>query len=1096
MPLAAAWQDGGDSARDVMRSATGAATLRRVTSADDPVGWLGSTIDDRFVVEELVGEGGFGLVYRGKHLGLAEPVGIKVLKLPSKLTEKEQETFLEEFRKEARLLHKLSRKTAGIVQALDLGAATSPKGVWTPYMVMEWLDGTTLEEQILHGIDEDLPCPTLEEAVALLTPVAESLAVAHSERVAHLDIKPANIFLLRDGGIKLLDFGIAKALTASDTVTQALTRSGTLPPFTPAYGAPEQFNPRHGKTGPWTDVFALALVLIEVCSRDMALQGETPIQLYVASANEQHRPSLVEHGVRVSQQVEDVFRRAVEVDPRRRFPTADAMWNALRRATEIASISAGVTARVSVVPSRGSEASELAETARPTSTTPRAGMSRLCTVLFCELDGGAATEHLAAEQLSELLERSLTAVQDAITDLGGTVERRLGDELMAYFGLYDDSATAAERAVHAALRCEVALAELSDRFRLSDALRPSSRVAITTGRVVVSPQQHTGTFTLSASGAPLKLGARLKRDADDGDVIVDRDTFRQVSGLFDAEARRPRSSRRGTASVCYRIKGMASSRHALDVQSARAFHGVATRFVGRMAEMESLVNAAGLASEDRHARLVTLIGAPGIGRSRILAELAEQLVRRDWILFTASCSAVHQRASYALAAALLRSRFHIHDDDGREVVAAKLRRGLRVMSGRGSRDSEHGILDFVTGRVLDIVDEDEIVEQLMRLLGLRDEQDDAPAYQDETSAAKHRVAAAFAGMLAPARGPVAILCDDVHWADESSLSLLVDICARITETPVFVVVGARPELLDRFPLWGEGESYHQRLQLAPLGRRYLEEMTRDRLQRISSLSGERVRRIAEHAEGNPLTLVETLHLLIDTGTIETTGDSWVLHDDRYGELELPPTVQGVVQARLDRLDESARLALANAALIGATFWDGLLADLLEMEAPALDDQLEALRDRSLVRARAASTFPDQREYVFAESSTQRVAYEMLNREERRRLHSLVARWLEQRSPSGAGAARIASHFEQAAALPEALASYRSAAAHAASLGQNAEALDCYEKAFRIDEGDVADEVGGDYAVRQAAQRVGEALLARLQPLLRTRTGHRHLHGRL
>src|SRR5689334_12391727 len=125
--------------------------------ASDPFGWVGSVIDGQFAVEALAGEGAFGVVYRGRHLGFDAPVAIKCLKIPTGLSSEQQDEFLAKFRAEARLLHQLSRRTMGIVQALDIGAAAAPKGPWTPYIVMEWLEGETLEQDLKRRSAEKLP---------------------------------------------------------------------------------------------------------------------------------------------------------------------------------------------------------------------------------------------------------------------------------------------------------------------------------------------------------------------------------------------------------------------------------------------------------------------------------------------------------------------------------------------------------------------------------------------------------------------------------------------------------------------------------------------------------------------------------------------------------------------------------------------------------------------------------------------------------------------------------------------------------------------------------------------------------------------------
>ncbi len=312
----------------------------------DPFGWVGETIADKYTVESVVGEGGFGVVYRAKHKGLAELVAIKCLKVPEGVSADQKKAFLETFLAEGRILHQISRATADVVQALDVGEATSPDGTWTPYMVLEWVDGASLADLIEDRIDTGKGGYSLAEAVKLLTPAARALAVAHQQGVAHRDIKPTNLLLAVVGGrstLKIVDFGIAKALAGPqmaalrrrDSAHSHSDFATTTPdgddvdPFTPRYGAPEQFSKKYGTTGPWTDVFALALVLVETCIAAHALEGDEPGQYYVASADLLHRPTPRAKGVTTTDDVEQVLLRALAVDPKRRYQNAGEFWDAL-----------------------------------------------------------------------------------------------------------------------------------------------------------------------------------------------------------------------------------------------------------------------------------------------------------------------------------------------------------------------------------------------------------------------------------------------------------------------------------------------------------------------------------------------------------------------------------------------------------------------------------------------------------------------------------------------------------------------------------------------------------------------------------------------
>ncbi len=297
---------------------------------EDPFGWVGHVLDDKYRIDSVVGEGGFGVVYRAHHLGFEQAVAVKCLKLNKTLEPAAHDAFLKKFLAEGRLLHRLSRATADVCQALDVGVATSPKMFETPYLVLEWLDGTTLDKELRGRRGTTMP---LDEAVALLEPAARGLAAAHDQGVSHRDVKPANMMLTDVGGrltMKVVDFGIAKVPT--DETTQASPHDGLgsgMQAFTPRYGAPEQFSRKFGPTGTFTDVYALALILVELVTGGPALDGDDPVQLYVATSDAQHRPTFRNKGVEVSDAVDAVIAKALEIDATKRYVTAGEFWDAI-----------------------------------------------------------------------------------------------------------------------------------------------------------------------------------------------------------------------------------------------------------------------------------------------------------------------------------------------------------------------------------------------------------------------------------------------------------------------------------------------------------------------------------------------------------------------------------------------------------------------------------------------------------------------------------------------------------------------------------------------------------------------------------------------
>ncbi|HTJ84678.1 MAG TPA: serine/threonine-protein kinase, partial [Polyangiaceae bacterium] len=238
-----------------------------MSTKDDPLGLVGSTIGGKYLVERVIGEGGAAIVYKGTQQGWNVPVAIKLLVSLAMASERDRPALFEEFRREGKLISDLSTRSSAIVQPRDLGVLERAGEPPIPYLVLEWLDGKTLDEVIVGESQRDVAPRDLATTLKLLHGVARALSIAHDAGVVHRDVKPENLLVLDGSGqadvaVKLLDFGIAKVMQKRlDGVHQTGTMATA---FTPHYGAPEQFSRTFGETGPWTDVFAMALVVIEV----------------------------------------------------------------------------------------------------------------------------------------------------------------------------------------------------------------------------------------------------------------------------------------------------------------------------------------------------------------------------------------------------------------------------------------------------------------------------------------------------------------------------------------------------------------------------------------------------------------------------------------------------------------------------------------------------------------------------------------------------------------------------------------------------------------------------------------------------------------
>src|SRR6185503_9457472 len=309
-----------------------------VQSRRDPLGISGTVIADKYKIAHAAGEGGFSVVYLAEHMIWQQPVAIKCFKILANAPEEQRERLLDGFIQEGKLMAALSTRSAAIVQARDVGTFTTPDGLWLPYMVLEWLDGKALDVILYDENRKGLPPRPPHECLALLHPAAAALEIAHRQGIAHRDIKPANFFIIGDARgvgayVKVLDFGIAKVMADHAAAAAALAHTGKdITAFTPNYGAPEQFSRTHGATGPWTDVFAMALIIVEMMRGHPALDGSDLIQMAVASRDMAVRPTPRTFGIQVTDSVEQVFRTALAVSPGDRYPTMGQFWSALYQA--------------------------------------------------------------------------------------------------------------------------------------------------------------------------------------------------------------------------------------------------------------------------------------------------------------------------------------------------------------------------------------------------------------------------------------------------------------------------------------------------------------------------------------------------------------------------------------------------------------------------------------------------------------------------------------------------------------------------------------------------------------------------------------------
>ena len=312
-------------------------------AAHDVFGIVGTTQAGNFHVERVVAEGGFGVVYRAQHGAFRAPVAIKCLKIPEAMTKQQRSVFLEKFREEAELMFRLSAAITEVVRPLHVDVLMLPDGRFVPFLALEWLEGESLDGIITRRREQSQAPLGLHKVVKMMRPVATALSRAHrfpgpegAVSIIHRDLKPENIFVASIGGtesMKILDFGIAKAKRAASQaagrITGRVLDEDESASFTPAYGAPEQWTPKtYGETGPWTDVWGLALTMVEVLCGRPVFDGDTYV-MRRACLDDKRRPTPRSNGADVPIEVEKVFEKALAVDPRRRYKEIETFWSEL-----------------------------------------------------------------------------------------------------------------------------------------------------------------------------------------------------------------------------------------------------------------------------------------------------------------------------------------------------------------------------------------------------------------------------------------------------------------------------------------------------------------------------------------------------------------------------------------------------------------------------------------------------------------------------------------------------------------------------------------------------------------------------------------------
>jgi class 3 adenylate cyclase/tetratricopeptide (TPR) repeat protein len=589
---------------------------------------------------------------------------------------------------------------------------------------------------------------------------------------------------------------------------------------------------------------------------------------------------------------------------------------------------------------------------------------KVVTVLFCDLVGFTAkAEQLDPEDVRAVLGPYHSRVRAELERHGGTVEKFIGDAVMALFGAPAAHEDDPERAVRAAL----AICGVATEAGLE------LRIGITTGEALialdVSPTEGEGL----ASGDVVNTAARLQSAAPVNGVLADETTYRATRRAIEYRDAPAVVAKGKSEPVAVWEAVSARSRLGVDVT-----HHARVELIGRERELSVLRDAFERARHERLPQLVTLVAVPGMGKSRLVYELS-RIVDADPELITwrqGRCLAYGDGVAFWALAEVVKAQAGVHEEDGAEEVAGKLHAA-------------------VAGAIGDEQDARWVESHLRPLVGLETETGLGGDRRGEAFAAWRR----FLEALADQR-PLVLVLEDLHWADEGLLDFVDELLDWLSDVPLLVVCSARPELLERRPGWGGGTVNASMIGLTPLSSEQTAVLIAQVLER-NVLPAETQQALLERAEGNPLYAEQFAQLYLERGSVD--------------ELPLPETLQGIVAARVDGLPADEKAVLQDASVIGKVFWTAAL----RRDERAADTLLHALERKGFLTRQRRSSVGSAGEWAFAHMLLRDVAYGQIPRAERARKHRETAEWIESLGRNEDHAELLAFHWSSALELTQA-----------------------------------------------------------------------------
>ncbi len=667
------------------------------------------------------------------------------------------------------------------------------------------------------------------------------------------------------------------------------------------------------------------------------------------------------------------------------------------------------------------------EPAHGTSPTVR-GERRIVTVLFADVvNSTGLAEDLDPEDWTEIMNGAFPLLTAPIRRYEGTIGRLMGDGILAFFGAPTSHEDDPERAVRAGLDIVAAIKDYGETIRKKQGFDFEVRVGINTGFVVVADVGSAAFTEFTAMGDAVNVAARMQSTADPGTIQITGDTYRQVSARFNVEPLGEIELKGKSEPVtAYRVLGPAA-----DAPEKRISRQVSAPLIGRDREIGSLKAAIDEVRGGR-GRVVCLIGEAGLGKSRLISELRDYWLEHEPAFYWDQITAVPYDSTrpFGIFQNFARDMFAVELEDDSETIHRKIR---DAFLSKGVPQEQFAMCQVAMERVIaaKVLHEskeysgDEIKNDIYKNM--------YPAFLNSSGGA-----------------PSVVVLDDMQWADRASVDLLIYLLRVTDEVPILFVVSFRPER--QSPAWqiklaAETDYPHryEEIVLKPLDAVRSDELIAALLE-VERMPGWLRETILRKTEGNPYFVEEVVRSLLDQGLITNVDGKleWTGGVD-LSEITIPDSLQALLMARMDRLDQETRATLQMASVIGRQFYYRILLAISD-DAMTVDKHLRSLERVELLRE--AGRNPEL-EYVFKHELARDAAYATILNRRRREFHLHVAQAIEAifADRLDEHAHRLARHFELAGDDQSAARYYEMAGDAAAALGASEDGVDQYSRAL-------------------------------------------------